>query len=125
MAIGNKTDGFGVFMRTYDCVGWKLSREIGIDGIGLIVDISPDEKMIATGDATGDLSGFRIVSLETGKVVAQDVHHAKTKSDKVFADSQMITFVTHIEFSPNQRLLLTGGEDNRIKVWSLQNYGTE
>ena len=75
------------------------------------VTFSPDATMIAI----GGYKKFGLFSIQTGGLLAE-AQHPQTR---FFEDSEHVYEITDIEFSPDGSLLLTGGNDGRIKLWKV------
>lgn len=75
------------------------------------LSFAPDDKLLAIGGRYR----FGIFSVRTGKLIAEERHPGEH-----FRSSNTIVFdVSHVEFSPGGRLLLTGGNDGTVKQWSI------
>lgn len=76
------------------------------------LSFSPDRKMLAVGGRRK----FGLFSLQTGELLAEATH-----PDANFkAQSQLYLDLSHIEFSPDGKLLLTGGNDGTVKLWRIE-----
>ena len=76
------------------------------------VAFSPDSKLLAV----GGYRKFGIFSIETGQLLASETHY----SGSLFQDSEIPNQLEHVEFSPDGKLLLTGGNDNTVKLWRIE-----
>ena len=47
-------------------------------------------------------------------------HYKRTKADDLAGRMHMITFLDYVEFSPDGKMLLTGGEDDTVKLWKIE-----
>ena len=75
------------------------------------VAVSPDSKLVAV----GGYEKFGLFSIETGKLLVSETHH----STGFFQDSEMPNHLSHVEFSPDGKLLLTSGNDSTVKLWRM------
>jgi WD40 repeat protein len=80
---------------------------------GYVVAFSPDGSMIAI----GGYKNFGVFSTQSGQMLAQEQHPRSS----FFRDTEMVNELTDIEFSPDGKLLLTGGQDGTVKLWSVAN----
>ena len=76
------------------------------------VAFSPDSRLLAI----GGYRKFGIFSVDTGELLASETHH----SGGLWQDSEMPNRLNHVEFSPDAKLLLTSGNDNTVKLWSIE-----
>ncbi len=75
------------------------------------VAFSPDAKFLAI----GGYKKFGIFSIESGELLVSETHH----HGRFFQDSALPNEVNDIEFSPDGKLLLTGGNDITVKLWRI------
>jgi len=75
------------------------------------VAFSPDMKAIAI----GGYKRFGIFAIDSGELLVSETHH----QSRFFQDSNLPDEVNDIEFSPDGRLLLTGGNDLTVKLWRI------
>lgn len=75
------------------------------------VTFSPD----ATTLAIGGYKKFGLFSRQSGNLLAE-AEHAQTR---FFEDREQVYQIADTEFSPDGSLLLTGGNDGRIKLWKV------
>lgn len=75
------------------------------------VAFSPDAKLLAI----GGYKKFGIFSVETGELLVSETHHG----GRFLQDSELPSEVNDIEFSPDGKLLLTGGNDITVKLWRI------
>lgn len=84
---------------------WERSGEV------FAVTFSPDSRTlaVATGSASGSVApgGIRVIDLRTGALLWQQNSHNNA--------------VTTLAFSPDGRLLATGGNDSRLRIWNAHN----
>jgi len=73
---------------------------------------SPDSAALTI----GGYKKFGIYSVETGEWLAQETHH----STGFLEDSELSGALSDVEFSPDGKLLLTAGNDNRVILWKIQ-----
>jgi WD40 repeat protein len=76
------------------------------------VALSPDAKLLAI----GGYKKFGIFSIESGELLLSETHHRAG----LFQDSELPSQLSDIEFSPDGKLLLTGGNDTTVKLWRIQ-----
>jgi WD40 repeat protein len=76
-----------------------------------VVDLSPDFTMLAVGGR----QKFGLYSLQTGNLIVEE-KHADTRFWK---DTQQIYDLSHLEFTPDGKLLLSGGNDGTVKLWRV------
>jgi WD40 repeat protein len=72
---------------------------------------SPDQKLLAV----GGYKKFGLFSIETGQLLASETHHGGS----FWQDSEMPNQLGCVEFSPDGMLLLTGGNDNTVRLWHI------
>lgn len=70
---------------------------------------SPDATLLAI----GGYKKFGIFSVESGELLAAETHHHVGLRE----DSGLLSEVSDIEFSPDGKVLLTGGNDTTVKLW--------
>jgi len=75
------------------------------------VAFSPDAKLLAI----GGYKKFGVFSTETGELLGSETHHRAG----FFQDSELPSQLSDIEFSPDGKLLLTGGNDITVKLWRI------
>ncbi|HEY6660204.1 MAG TPA: hypothetical protein VI031_03645 [Pyrinomonadaceae bacterium] len=75
------------------------------------VAFSPDAKLLAI----GGYKKFGIFSVESGELLVSETHHQAG----FFQDSELPSEVSDIEFSPDGKVLLTGGNDHTVKLWRI------
>jgi len=76
-----------------------------------VVDFSPDISVIAVGGH----QTFGLYSLQTGNLIVEE-KHADTR---LWNDTQQIYDLSHLEFSPDGKLLSSGGNDGTVKLWRV------
>lgn len=76
-----------------------------------VVAFSPDESIIGI----GGYKRFGLFSLRTGALIA-DARHT---GSGFFKDNEIVNQLSDIEFSPDGKLLLTGGNDGTVKLWRV------
>jgi WD40 repeat protein len=72
---------------------------------------SPDATLLVIGGR----KMFGIYATQTGTLLVEEAH----LSSRFGVESQQIYDLSHIEFSPDGHLLLTGGNDRTIKLWNI------
>jgi WD40 repeat protein len=103
-------------IKVYETGRWKIKNEFEVRGYDSSnFGVSPDNKLIAMGSS----EIFEIFSLETGEFLAAYYHQKNTFLNKIFHPGHNIPYTNQVEFSPNGKLLLTGGFDT-VKLWSLE-----
>ncbi len=94
--------------------GWERLRVIEVPRAwqgAFTLSFAPNGKLLAIGGRYR----FGIFSARTGKLITEERHPGR-----YFRASNTIVFdVSHVEFSPDGRLLLTGGNDGIVKLWSF------
>ncbi len=75
------------------------------------VAFSPDAKLLAI----GGFKKFGIFAIDSGELLASETHHRAG----FFQDSELPSQLSDVEFSPDGKLLLTGGNDAAIKLWRI------
>lgn len=75
------------------------------------VALSPDSKVLAI----GGYKKFGVFSLDTTELLVSETHHRSG----FFQDSELPNQLSHVEFSPDGNLLLTGGNDGTVKLWRI------
>lgn len=109
MAAGNSMNKAAIVTgkRTvviYDIDKLNLESELQIAGHDIeTIEFSPDDQYVGLGGADGCLSIVSIATKETIKEIT-DAHDASLRE---------------IKFSADGSKLITGGDDGRIKIWSL------
>jgi WD40 repeat protein len=114
--IGNSAFGERVCLKIYETGTWNLKGEIASTDFINSFDISLDKQLVAG----GGMGTFKIFSLNTGKLLAEEYHYKRTREDDREGRMQLISFLTQVEFSPDGKTLLTGGEDGTVKLWSIK-----
>ena len=75
------------------------------------LSFSPDSSMIAI----GGYKKFGLFSATTGELVVSAMH----PSFSLFSDNEIRNELNDIEFSPDGKMLLTGGNDGNVNLWRL------
>jgi WD40 repeat protein len=114
--IGKSAFGERVSLKIYETGTWNLKGEIASTDFVNSFDISPDKQLVAGGGK----GTFKIFSLDTGKLLAEEYHYKRTREDDREGRMQLISFLTQVEFSPDGKMLLTGGEDGTVKLWTIK-----
>ena len=110
--IFNKHDiGIGTKVTIYKTGTWEILKTIEFVNANETFDISHNNQLLVGGGK----EKFSIYSLKTGKLLAEAYHHKKDRLE----DLEMTNFLTHVEFSPDDTMLLTGGEDGTVKLWKI------
>lgn len=93
---------------------WKRKRTIEAprswQGV-FTLDFSANSEHLAV----GGFKKFGIYSVQTGQLITEKTHAGKP----FWTDSQLAFVLSHIEYSRDGRLLLTGGNDETVKLWSV------
>ena len=111
--IFNEHDiGIGTKVRIYKTGTWESLNTVEFVNANETFDISHDNQLFVGGGK----EKFSIYSLKTGKLLAENYHHKKSWKE----DSELSSFLTHVEFSPDCSMLLTGGEDGIVKLWKIE-----
>ena len=76
------------------------------------VAFAPDSGLLAV----GGYKKFGVFSTDTGRLLASETHHG----GGFWQDSEMPNQIERVEFSPDGKLLLTGGNDNTVKLWRVE-----
>lgn len=101
-------------MQIWDVASAKLVRSIEVPREwqgAFAVCLSPDGRVAAVGGRRT----FGIYSVETGMLLAEETHADRRLSER----SELLYDLTHVEFSPDGTLLLTGGNDGTVKLWRV------
>jgi WD40 repeat protein len=64
--------------------------------------------------AIGGRKMFGLFSLDTGTVRVKKSHPTED------FDAFILYDLTHIEFSPNGKMLVTGGNDGHVRLWRIK-----
>jgi WD40 repeat protein len=104
-----------VVAKIYEVGNWKLLQTIPDTSAINAVAISPDKTLLAC----GGIGTFKIFSLKTGELLAEEYHYKRTQKDDFYGVPHLISFLTQVEFSPDGKTLLTGGEDGTVKLWQI------
>ena len=117
---GKKGIGYErVKTKVYEVGSWKLLRTF--EESGEVFDISPDNKLLATGQHWGKKEGtVNIYSLETGEKLEEKYHYKRTFWDDLVDASAALTMIHHVEFSADGKMLASGGFDSRVKLWKVE-----
>lgn len=106
-----------VKVKVYEVGSWKIIKEFEVAGRhNSTLDVSHDNRLLAI----GGFGTFKIFSLKTGKLLAEQYHYKRSRQADLAGALDMISILDDIEFSPDGSLLLTGGEDGTVKVWKLK-----
>ncbi len=96
----------GVNVRRVNFAGANIAKSVFLQTFGIImsVAITPDGKLLATGDVDGEI---RLWQVANGQLLF--THHAH--ADWVFS----------VAFSPDGKTLASGSADQTIKLWDISN----
>lgn len=77
------------------------------------VSFSPNGKFLASGgeDGTVKLWEVKLWEVKSGKTLHEEIPYKSLKHGK---------WVTSVSFSPNDKFLASGDEDNRVKLWNVE-----
>lgn len=93
---------------------WERSRvlEVPRSWLGAYsLDLSPDSEYVAI----GGLKKFGIFSARTGVLLAEESHSVSGS----WLEPQQLSEVSHVEYSPDGRLLVTGSNKGMVKLWQI------
>lgn len=103
-------------VKVYDTYDWAIKQQFDVpDKWNDVFDVSSDNRLIAI----GGFGKFRIYSLETGKLLAEEYHYKRTRKADLAGAPDLISFINHIEFSPDGKWLSTGGDIGYVKLWKV------
>ena len=99
---------------------WDVSKAARVTTIevpkewrgGFVTAISPDASMVAI----GGYKKFGLFDIKTGALLGEGKH----TDSGFFKDSESVNELSDIEFSPDGKTLLTGGNDNKVKLWRIE-----
>jgi len=122
LAISASTDVGKITQRAvaeiWDTATWTRKRVIeapsGWQGV-FTVDLSPDGQIVAIGGR----GMFGLFSVETGELLVEKFHPSGSSDSVLYYD------LTWIEFSPDGKSLLTGGNDGTVKLWKIKQKSTQ
>ena len=106
-----------VKVKVYEVGSWKVIQEFEVAGRHInTFDVSRDKQLLAI----GGFGTFKIFSLKTGKLLAEQYHYKRSRQADLAGALDLISILDYIEFSPGGNLLATGGEDGSVKLWKLK-----
>ena len=111
--------GGGTRFRVYEVGSWKLIRNLKTSKSDTVFGISHDGQLLAAG-SDGEEGKVRIYDFKTGKVLAEKYHYKRTFWDDLMGAQGLVSMIAHIEFSPDGKMLTTGGGDGRVKLWRIE-----
>jgi len=108
--------GGGATITQFSLPGGVRTREFTSNDVGFFPDISPDGSLLASGSNEGN---FKVIRLSDGQLIATASHYKRTVLDDLQGRMHMITQLDLVKFSPDGKMILTGGEDGSVKLWQL------
>ena len=103
--------------KVYEVGSWKVLRAFK-EG-KRVFNISPDNKLLAAGHWGEKKGTVSIHSLETGEKLDEKTHYKRTLWDDLRDASGALTMIGYVEFSPDGKMLTTGG-GGMVKLWKVE-----